>query len=102
MRDTPTPEAHQPVLTAVDRPHLASHIRLTFDSSRRQYLLLAPERVSVLNHTGAAILNLCDGYRTVAAIVAELGRRYSGVSADEVHSFLSQFVDRQWMEVIND
>jgi pyrroloquinoline quinone biosynthesis protein D len=47
-------------------------VRLTFDPARERHVLLAPERVSLLNGTGAAILCLCDGTRTVAEIVAEL------------------------------
>jgi coenzyme PQQ biosynthesis protein PqqD len=55
-----------------DRPRLAPHVRLTFDPAREQHVLLSPETVVVLNATAATVLDLCDGERTVAAIVAEL------------------------------
>lgn len=72
------------------RPRLAPHVRLSYDQSRQRYVLLTPEAVTVLNDTGAAVVNLCDGQRTLAEIVAELAPRYQRVPADEV----SHFVDR--------
>ncbi|HEX5493339.1 MAG TPA: pyrroloquinoline quinone biosynthesis peptide chaperone PqqD [Mycobacteriales bacterium] len=83
----------------VDRPRLARHVRLTFDPARRRHVLLAPEAVSVLNGTGATILGLCDGQRTVAQIVAELHGRYDVVVDNEVRLFLGRLVARQSVEV---
>jgi pyrroloquinoline quinone biosynthesis protein D len=82
-----------------DRPRLAAHVRLTFDPVRGRHVLLAPETVSVLNGTGATILNLCDGRRTVADIVAELHGRYDRVADDEVRLFLSRLAARRCVEV---
>jgi pyrroloquinoline quinone biosynthesis protein D len=82
-----------------DRPRLAPHVRLTFDSARERHVLLAPETVSVLNDTGATILGLCDGERTVAEIVAELHRRYDRVVDDEVRHFLARLVAKRWVGV---
>ena len=82
-----------------DRPHLAPHVRLTFDSARERHVLLAPETVSVLNDSGATILGLCDGDRTVAEIVAELHRRYDRVVDDEVRRFIARLVAKRWVEV---
>jgi pyrroloquinoline quinone biosynthesis protein D len=72
-----------------ERPRLAPHARLTFDPARERYVLLTPEAVTVLNATGATILGLCDGERTVSDIVAELRERYDRVDDDEVRSFLA-------------
>ena len=74
-------------------------MRLTFDQARDRHVLLAPETVSVLNGTGAAILGLCDGERTVAEIVAELRARYDRVAGDEVRAFLDDLVARHCVEV---
>lgn len=60
------------VVRSSSRPKLSRHIRLTFDRVRQRHVLLGPESVSVLNPTGAAILDLCDGQRTVAEMVQEL------------------------------
>ncbi|MFC3574502.1 pyrroloquinoline quinone biosynthesis peptide chaperone PqqD [Streptomyces yaanensis] len=82
-----------------DRPRLAPHVRLTFDPVRERHVLLAPEAVSVLNGTGAAVLGLCDGERTVAEIVGELNGRYDHVAGDEVRLFLSRLAARRCVEV---
>jgi pyrroloquinoline quinone biosynthesis protein D len=81
------------------RPRLAAHVRLTFDRVRQRHVLLAPETVSVLNGTGATIVGLCDGRRTVAEIVSELHGRYDRVADDEVRLFLSRLVAKRCVEV---
>jgi pyrroloquinoline quinone biosynthesis protein D len=80
------------------RPRLARHVRLTFDPARDRHVLLTPEQVTVLNGTGAAILGLCDGRRTVAEIVTELGDRYDRVDEAEVRLFLAQLAATRCVE----
>jgi pyrroloquinoline quinone biosynthesis protein D len=87
------------IASDADRPRLAPHVRLTFDRARQRHVLLAPEAVSVLNATGAAILGLCDGERTVTDIVAELRGRYDRVADDEVREFLDRLAARRCVEV---
>jgi pyrroloquinoline quinone biosynthesis protein D len=72
------------------RPRLAPHVRLSFDQTRQRHVLQSPEAVIVLNDTGAAVLGLCDGQRTLAEIVAELESDYDRVPAAEVGQFLDQ------------
>ncbi len=72
------------------RPKLARHVRLSFDPARQRHVLQSPEAVTVLNDTGAAVLGLCDGQRTLAEIIAELEPRYNRVPADEVSHFLDR------------
>ncbi|MFR9801877.1 pyrroloquinoline quinone biosynthesis peptide chaperone PqqD [Pseudonocardia sp. RS010] len=81
------------------RPRLARHVRLTFDPSRERHVLLRPEAVVVLNGTGADILGLCDGRRTVAEIVADLRRRYERVAEADVQRFLAGLVDRRCVQI---
>jgi len=87
------------LIASADRPFLARGVRLTFDPARERHVLLSPETVVVLNATGADILELCDGKRTVAEIVTELGARYSRVVDDEVRRFLDRLVERRCVEV---
>ena len=89
-----------PVQTArsTDRPRLARHVRLRFDPARGRHVLLTPEAVTVLNGTGAAVLELCDGQRTVAEILAELRGRYAHVDDDEVRRFVDRLAARRWLE----
>lgn len=81
------------------RPDLAPHVRLMFDRTREQHVLLGPESVVVLNRTGADILHLCDGKRTVAEIAEELHRQYDRVLDDEVRHFLDRLVVKRCVEV---
>ena len=69
---------------STNRPQLARQARLEWDPVRERQVLLAPEGVLVLNQTGAIILGLCDGERTVGEIVDELRGRYRRVAGDEV------------------
>lgn len=65
---------------------------------RERHVLLGPEEVVALNGTGATILGMCDGERTVAEIVEELRGRYDHVSGDEVRAFLARLAVRRWLE----
>jgi pyrroloquinoline quinone biosynthesis protein D len=89
----------RPAVSDADRPRLARHVRLTFSETRQRHVLLLPETVVVLRGSGADIVRLCDGRRTVAEIVAELGTRYRTVPGDEVRRFLTRMIARRWMEV---
>lgn len=86
-------------LLAMNRPHLARQARLEWDSVRQRHVLLAPEGVLLLNHTGATILGLCDGERTVVEIVEELRGQYNHVADDEVRDFLARLVAKRWVEL---
>ena len=93
------PGASGAAMSDLARPRLARHVRLTWSEARQRHLLLLPETVVVLNGSGAAILGLCDGRRTVAEIVAELGARYRTVPDDEVRRFLARLVARRCVEL---
>ena len=86
-------------VTSSSRPELAHHVRLTFDQTRDQHVLLGPESVTLLNRTGADILGLCDGQRTVVEIVYELQGRYDRVVDDEVHDFIARLVAKRCVEI---
>ena len=59
------------------RPRLARGVRLRADAARGGYVLLAPERVLTTNPTAVAVLQRCDGARTVSAIVDDLAGVFS-------------------------
>jgi len=81
------------------RPRLARHVRLSYCRTRQRPILLLPETVVVLHGSAAPILELCDGRRTAAEIVAELGTRYRDVPGDEVRGFLARLVARRCVEL---
>lgn len=99
MDPTKTAATVRPGVSATDRPRLARHVRLSFSRARQRHVLQHPETVVVLNRTGADILGLCDGRRTVAEIVTELGVRYESVPDDQVRQFLTRLVARRCVEL---
>jgi pyrroloquinoline quinone biosynthesis protein D len=88
-----------PALPDTARPQLGPHLRLRFDRSRGKHVLLGPESVIVLNRTGADVVGLCDGSRTVAGIVEELRSRYERPVDDEVRDFLARMAARRHVTV---
>jgi pyrroloquinoline quinone biosynthesis protein D len=87
------------IADGADRPRLAPHVRLAYDQTRQRHVLLTPETVTLLNGTGAAILELCDGMRTVAEILAELRGHYNRVADAEVRAFLNGLLAKRCVEV---
>ena len=79
------------------RPRLAPCARLQWDPVRERQVILLPERVLVLNATGAAIVARCDGTRTLAAIADELRAVYGGLVEREVAVFLRRVAHRRWV-----
>jgi pyrroloquinoline quinone biosynthesis protein D len=82
-------------LTASSVPTLWRLARLDFDPVRQQHVLLYPEGAVLLNDTGTAVLELCDGHRSVAAIADILGERYHCDVLADVTEYLSQLAERE-------
>ena len=93
------PAAPHAAVPPSGRPALSRHVRMRFDRTRDRYVLLGPESVIVLNPTGADILGLCDGRRTVAEVAAELQARYDRVVEDEVAAFLARLVTKRCVDI---
>ena len=64
------------MLTAASRPRFAAGVRLHHDAARDCWVLLAPERVLLLDEIAHAVLQRCDGAATLDAIVDILAREY--------------------------
>jgi len=77
------------------RPRLWRLARLEFDPVRNRRVLLYPEGAMLLNDTGAEILALCDGSRTVGDIATTLGAKYAADVTGDVAAYLGQLVDRE-------
>ena len=65
------------------RPRLVTGARLRYDDVREQHMLLVPEGAVRLNPTAAAVLELCDGERSLDEIVIVLSDRYDGADLGE-------------------
>jgi pyrroloquinoline quinone biosynthesis protein D len=80
------------------RPRLASRARLKFDSVAKQEMLLFPEAALLLNETGAAIVRMCDGVRSIDQIIDGLAEKFRGTNREtlrnEVENFLGSIRDR--------
>ena len=87
-------------LISSSRPSLARKARLRYEEVRKVDLLLLPERVVKLNPTGAAILRLCDGRRTVREIAQELETQYGQTALEQdILEFLQRVSEQGWIEV---
>jgi pyrroloquinoline quinone biosynthesis protein D len=69
--------------------------RLQFDPVRQRPVLLYPEGAVLLNDTGAAILELCNGRNTVEQIVSILTERYQAEVSGDVTQYLSLMAERE-------
>ena len=78
-------------------PLLPRGVRLKFDEPRDQWVLLAPERMFVLDDIAHEIVKCCDGKASVAAIVDVLSARFEAprdaVNKD-VLALLQDFADK--------
>jgi pyrroloquinoline quinone biosynthesis protein D len=73
------------------RPRVPAAAVLRHDRTRDADVVLLPERVVVLHGSGRAVLDLCDGTRTVDEITALLS---PGGSDPHVRRDVASFLDR--------
>ena len=77
------------------RPRLVTGARLRYDEVREEHVLLIPEGAVRLNPTAAEVLELCDGERSIDAIVGELSARYDGADVrDDVRGLVDAMAQR--------
>jgi pyrroloquinoline quinone biosynthesis protein D len=87
-------------VTGTSRPAIAHGMRLQWEPAQDAHVLLYPEGMVKLNGSAGAILERCDGVRTVADIVADLERTFetSGLTED-VTAFVVLALERRWLEL---
>ena len=79
-------------------PRLWRLARLDYDPVRQRRILLYPEGAVLLNDTGAAVLELVDGKRTVSEIAQVLGERYQTDVTADVTEYLSGLAERELIQ----
>jgi len=67
------------LVTEASVPALARGTQLRFDGMRERWVLLVPERVLAPDDIAVEVLKLCDGARSVGAIIDELAARYAAL-----------------------
>ena len=77
------------------RPRLVTGARLRYDEVREEHLLLVPEGAVRLNPSAVAVLELCDGERSLDDIVGALSARYEGADVrDDVVELVDSMAQR--------
>ncbi len=76
-------------------PRLITGARLRYDEVREEHLLLIPEGAVRLNPTAFAVLELCDGERSLEEIAGALSESYGGADVSgDVAELLDAMTDR--------
>ena len=89
------------VMGEVSVPHLPRGVRLKFDEPRSQWVLLAPEKMFVLDDIALEIVKCCDGDASVAAIADDLAARFEApreAILKDVLTLLQGFADKGVIE----
>lgn len=87
-------------VSETSRPVLPRHAKLKFDETRKVWVILAPERVLAPDEIAVEVLKLCDGIRSVGAIVDELAAKYAApreaISTDVI-AMLQDLADKGFL-----
>jgi len=87
-------------LSGSARPAVAHGMRLQWEPAQQAHVLLYPEGMVKLNGSAGAILERCDGVRTVAEIVADLEHTFGTTNlTDDVAAFVELALERRWLEL---
>lgn len=87
-------------VAATARPKLARGVRLKFDDARDSWVLLAPERVLVLDAIAHSVIVLCTGERDVEEICELLHADYEAprkVIARDVTELLDDLIAKGYV-----
>ncbi len=89
------------VVDRESKPQMPPYLKLRHDAGRSRWVLLAPERILTPDQTAVAVLQLCDGKRTVEEIAAKLAQEYSApvdVIANDVVDLLQDLADKGYIK----
>ncbi len=70
-----------------------------WEEPQQAHVLLYPEGVVKVNETGAAILKLCDGIKTVTEVISELNDTYNTDVTESVNKFLEVAHAKGWIRI---
>jgi pyrroloquinoline quinone biosynthesis protein D len=84
------------------KPRLPHGVRLKYDETRGEWLLLAPERVIKADAIAVEILKRCDGTATFAVIVDDLAAQFSAGRArveTDVRALLEELAAKRMVDL---
>jgi len=82
------------------RPVLPRHAKLKFDETRQRWVILAPERVLAPDDIAVEVIQLCDGIRSVEAMIDQLVEKYAApreAIATDVIAMLQDLADKGFL-----
>lgn len=85
-------------ITEASVPKLPRGVKLRFDKQRDQWVLLAPERLFILDNIALEIVKRCDGEATIDGISDDLARCFSApreVVLKDVIALLQDLTDKR-------
>jgi pyrroloquinoline quinone biosynthesis protein D len=88
-------------VTAQSIPALARHVKLRHDEMRQRWILLAPERLLTPSETAVAVLQLCDGARSVQDIARLLATEFDAPEdaiLNDILPMLQDLADRHFLD----
>ncbi len=90
--------AERITITEQSVPGLPVGVKLRFDKRRDQWVILAPERLFVLDAIALEIVKRCDGAASVAEIVDDLAATFAAprdVILKDVGALLQDLADKR-------
>ncbi len=85
-------------ITETSVPGLPVGVKLRFDKQRDQWVILAPERLFVLDNIALEIVKRCDGKASVGEIVNDLAETFEAprdVILKDVGALLQDLADKR-------
>ena len=93
-------ELHNMLPTSI--PKFPRGVRLKHDEARQEWVLLAPERLIKCDPIAAAVLQLCDGKRSLSEIVKLLASQFNadaGIIERDVTALLQVLSDKKMVQM---
>ena len=82
-------------------PKFPKHVKFRFNKARKEWVILAPERLVKLDPIAVEILQLVDGEKTVKIIASELSKKFNApedVILGDVKDMLQNLSDKGFIE----
>ena len=82
-------------------PKFPKNVRFKYNKARKEWVILAPERLVNLDQIAVEILHLVDGERSVKNIASELSKKFNApndIILSDVKEMLQDLSDKGFIE----